>query len=123
MKKYGFFTGLTLGLGVITAIAVGKYVIASTKTKSAINFTTMRMVDVDKDFARCTVRNALNRKISIEVIESKFTSGTYYVEPQTRAMFSCGDKLAIHVAGEVERLQLSQPITVHSRERIKEREI
>jgi hypothetical protein len=124
MKKYRFGLGLILGLGVITAIAGVKYFIETTQAKSAINFTTMKTVD--KDFAKCAVRNGSDQKISIEIIDSKFTTGTYYVSPQDRAILNCGDKIAIHVAGAVEKLKLSQTITVQTvqtREKIKGREI
>jgi hypothetical protein len=123
MKKYRFVAGLTLGLSVAIALAGGKYFIGNPKAKSAINFTAMRMAD--KDFARCTVRNGSDQKISIEIIDSKFTTGTYYVSPQDRAILSCGDTVAIHVAGAVKKLKLSQTVTVtvQTRERIKGREI
>jgi hypothetical protein len=43
----------------------------------------------------CNITNQFATEMQVEIIESKFTSGTYFIEPKQKGMFFCGDKVRV----------------------------
>ena len=43
----------------------------------------------------CYVTNKFKAELQVEVIESRFTSGTYFIQPKKRGIFFCGDKVSV----------------------------
>jgi hypothetical protein len=107
--------GSVFALAAMAAIAGTRYAFESDRPKNAT-----RMVSeagnlseaVSKGFASCPVANATGEKITVAVISSKFSGGTYYVEPLDRALLSCGDEVRIVGKDFSKKLKLSMPITV-----------
>jgi hypothetical protein len=73
--------------------------------------------DVGKGFASCPIQNLTKQKIVVKVLNSKFTSGTYFVEPQERALLSCGDEVWLVGTGFAEKHRLTKPIAIQITEK------
>jgi hypothetical protein len=51
--------------------------------------------DPVKSAPLCNITNQFATEMQVEIIESKFTSGTYYIQPSQKGMFFCGDKVRV----------------------------
>ncbi len=51
--------------------------------------------DPVKSAPLCNITNQFTTKMQVEIIESKFTSGTYFIRPKEKGMFFCGDKVRV----------------------------
>jgi hypothetical protein len=106
--------GSVFALGAMLAIAGTRYVFESDRpkdvTKTAIG---VKPLDtVGEGFAKCPVANATGEKITINIVQSKFSNGIYYVKSNGRARLSCGDEIRIVGKDFSKKLKLSEPITV-----------
>ncbi len=107
--------GSAFALGAMIAIVGTRYVFESDRPKNATRMVseTGNVLDaVGKGFASCPVANATGEKITVEIIRSKFSGGTYYVKSNSRARLSCGDEIRIVGKDFSKKLKLSEPITV-----------
>jgi hypothetical protein len=51
--------------------------------------------DPAKSAPLCNITNQFVTEMKVEIIESKFTSGTYFIQPNKKGMFFCGDKVRV----------------------------
>jgi hypothetical protein len=99
-----FFVGMGLGIAtsvVATAFVTGVRTKELQRVSSAVNSTPL-----------CYVTNKFSTELQIQVIDSKFTSGTYFIQPQKKGIFFCGDELKLINGQYKTKLTLKKSISV-----------
>jgi hypothetical protein len=118
-----FYCGIGLLFGASIGIAgTGIYIEQLSKSRmpkpaTAIVDRKDILGDVGKGFSSCPIQNLTKQKIVVKVVNSKFTSGTYFVEPKERALLSCGDEVQIVGTGFIQKHRLSKPIVIQVAEK------
>jgi hypothetical protein len=63
---------------------------------SAIAINTLKnKTDSVNSAALCYITNQFDDDMQVEIIESKQTSGTYFIQPKNKAIFFCGDRVKV----------------------------
>jgi hypothetical protein len=47
----------------------------------------------------CNVTNKFATEMKVEILSSKYTSGTYFIQPKEKGLFFCGDKVKVISGG------------------------
>jgi hypothetical protein len=122
MERF-FYCGIAALLGVAIGIA-GTGIVTERYAKARMPKPATAIVDrkdilgdVGKGFSSCPIQNLTKQKIVVKVVNSKFTSGTYFVEPKERALLSCGDEVQIVGTGFIQKHRLSKPIAIQVAEK------
>jgi hypothetical protein len=90
MNQKSIFIALALAT-VTGAIAFTALV----KIRETQQIASSKDTDSVKSAPLCNITNQFTTKIQVEIIESKHTSGTYFIEPKQKGMFFCGDKVRV----------------------------
>jgi hypothetical protein len=98
-----FFVGMGMGIAV-AAIATAFAAVVKTREPQRVS----SAVD---SAPLCYVTNKFKAELQVEVIESKFTSGTYFIQLKQRGIFFCGDKVSVLSGKYKSRLTLKSSIT------------
>jgi hypothetical protein len=61
---------------------------------SAIAFK-QNQADPIKSASLCYIENQFDDEMQVEIIESKHTSGTYFIQSNKEQMFFCGDRVKV----------------------------
>jgi hypothetical protein len=63
---------------------------------SAIALSTVKnKTDSVKSAALCYITNQFDSDMQVEIIESKYTTGTYFIQSNKEQMFFCGDRVKV----------------------------
>jgi hypothetical protein len=86
------------------------FAVATTITlASAIAFK-QHQADSIKSASLCYITNQFDDEMQVEIIESKQTSGTYFIQSNKEQMFFCGDRVKV-TSGKLENvITLSESI-------------
>ena len=68
---------------------------AGTKMRGPQQIASFKDADPVKSAPLCNISNQFKTEIQVEIIESKFTSGTFFIGPKEKGMFFCGDKVRV----------------------------
>jgi hypothetical protein len=81
------------------------FAVATTITlASAIALSTVKnKTDSVKSAALCYITNQFDSEMQVEIIESKNTTGTYFIQPNKEQMFFCGDRVKVK-SGKLENV-------------------
>jgi hypothetical protein len=90
MNQKSIFIALAL------AVATGAIAFAAgVKIRELQQIASFKNADSVKSAPLCNITNQFATEMQVEIIESKFTSGTYFIEPKQKGMFFCGDKVRV----------------------------
>jgi hypothetical protein len=71
---------------------------------SAIAINTLKnKTDSIKSASLCYITNQFDDEMQVEIIESKQTSGTYFIQSNKEQMFFCGDRVKVK-SGKLENV-------------------
>jgi hypothetical protein len=68
---------------------------AGVKMREPQQIASSKDTDPVKSAPLCHITNQFITEMQVEIIESKFTSGTYFIGPKEKGMFFCGDKVRV----------------------------
>jgi hypothetical protein len=60
----------------------------------------------------CYVENKFSTELQVQVVDSKFASGIYFIQPQKKGIFFCGDELKLINGQYKTKLTLKKSISV-----------
>jgi hypothetical protein len=90
MNQKSIFIALAL------AVATGAIAFAAgVNIKKLQQVASSKDADPVKSAPLCNITNQFTTEMQVEIIESKFTSGTYFIGPKEKGMFFCGDKVRV----------------------------
>jgi hypothetical protein len=82
---------IALALATVTGAIAFTAVVKMREPQQIASF---KDADSVKSAPLCNITNQFATEMQVEIIESKFTSGTYFIEPKEKGMFFCGDKVS-----------------------------
>lgn len=104
-KIIQIITGLSLGAATGVSLAiVGLHL--------AYRFIPVKTATFPQGIGSCPIKNLSEHKFVVKVISSKHSSGNYSVEPNGKALLSCGDTVQILGKQFSAKLELTEPIAV-----------
>jgi hypothetical protein len=79
---------------------------------SAIAINTLKnKTDSVNSAALCYITNQFDSDMQVEIIQSKQTSGTYFIQSNKEQMFFCGDRVAVTIGKYKTELTLTGSTT------------
>jgi hypothetical protein len=83
---------LSLALATVTGVISFT---AGVKLREPQQIAISKDIDPVKSAPLCNITNQFATEMQVAIIQSKFTSGTFFIQPQEKQMFFCGDKARV----------------------------